>query len=500
MQALATQARGSTFTIDTEVGFDTPADLERFTTALAAFVAREAAKHARPQPAGTESSSADIRLRPRHMEAVVTNPDRVVVEILVAAPIESVWKALREPAEICRWFAWNAPKLAEEVEMMFVQGVKANEAEHVLYADGLPDRFKLEACGAHTIVRVIRSAPVTDASWQGIYDESTEGWLTFLHQLRFALEASSGADRRTLFFNGRARAAGTRFPADAGSRAARGGAGRPALHRDDRDRRRDQGTIWHRGPYQLGLTADVLGDGLIVVNDRPRTAKSHHGGGTVCITTYGVADAAFVRLRDRWTVVEGHLRSDRDRALLAACYSRAMIRLYALGVLTMCLVTRGSAQGEKQGVTYRAPGGTTLRLILDESNVGPEVTVGEMVFPPNSDSGEHAHAALEMFYVISGELDHVVNGTSQILTPGMAGFVKPPDKVRHKTGPAGAKVVVVWVPRRRPEDCGALDARAQIDSALHAATRPGQPHVCHNARCFSGIVCEDPSMTLPSWF
>jgi DNA-binding transcriptional ArsR family regulator len=33
-----------TFAIDTEVSFATPADLERFTTALAAFVAREAAK------------------------------------------------------------------------------------------------------------------------------------------------------------------------------------------------------------------------------------------------------------------------------------------------------------------------------------------------------------------------------------------------------------------------------------------------------------------------
>jgi hypothetical protein len=236
------------------------------------------------------------------MEAVVTNPDRVIVEILVAAPIESVWKALREPAEICRWFAWNAPKLAEEVEMMFVQGVKANEAEHVLYADGLPDRFKLEAWGAHTIVRVIRSAPVTDASWQGIYDESTEGWLTFLHQLRFALERHPGADRRTLFFNGRAKANGAPLPADAlglaplvvvpvGQRYTATTATGDAI----------EGTVWHRGPYQLGLTADVLGDGLIVVNDRPRTAKSHHGGGTVCITTYGVADAAFVRLRDRWT-------------------------------------------------------------------------------------------------------------------------------------------------------------------------------------------------------
>jgi DNA-binding transcriptional ArsR family regulator len=34
-----------TFTIDTEIGFDTPADLERFTTELAAFVAGQAATH-----------------------------------------------------------------------------------------------------------------------------------------------------------------------------------------------------------------------------------------------------------------------------------------------------------------------------------------------------------------------------------------------------------------------------------------------------------------------
>lgn len=106
-----------------------------------------------------------------------------------------------------------------------------------------------------------------------------------------------------------------------------------------------------------------------------------------------------------------------------------------------------SAQsGKTQGSTFRSPSGTTLKLMLDETNVGPEVTVGEMVFPPNQDSGDHQHGAIEMFYVISGELDHVVNGVSHVLKPGMAGYVKPPDKVRHKTGPAGAKVVVIWVP------------------------------------------------------
>jgi quercetin dioxygenase-like cupin family protein len=125
-----------------------------------------------------------------------------------------------------------------------------------------------------------------------------------------------------------------------------------------------------------------------------------------------------------------------------------MTKTYGLaGLIALCLAAQGAAQSEKlQGATYRAPGGTTLRLMLDESNVGPDVTLGEMVFPPNSDSGDHKHGATEMFYVVTGELDHVVNGKSQILKPGMAGYVKPPDSVRHKTGPAGAKVVVVWVP------------------------------------------------------
>jgi quercetin dioxygenase-like cupin family protein len=125
-----------------------------------------------------------------------------------------------------------------------------------------------------------------------------------------------------------------------------------------------------------------------------------------------------------------------------------MSRRLGMGLaLAALLAGTAAAQSEKlQGTTYRAPSGTTLRLMLDETNVGPEVTVGEMIFPANQDSGDHAHGAKEMFYVVSGELEHVVNGKSQFLKPGMAGYVNPPDKVRHKTGPAGAKVVVIWVP------------------------------------------------------
>ena len=116
----------------------------------------------------------------------------------------------------------------------------------------------------------------------------------------------------------------------------------------------------------------------------------------------------------------------------------------SLAIALALIVTPCAAQ--QQGTTYRSPGGATLRLILDESNLGAEASVGELTFPPNSDSGDHMHGSIEILYVISGELEHVVNGKSVILKPGMAGYVKPTDTIRHKTGPAGAKVVVMWIP------------------------------------------------------
>jgi hypothetical protein len=45
-------------------------------------------------------------------------------------------------------------------------------------------------------VRVTRAAPA--GSWDGVYDEVNEGWLTFFQQLRFYLERNAGRERRTV--------------------------------------------------------------------------------------------------------------------------------------------------------------------------------------------------------------------------------------------------------------------------------------------------------------
>jgi quercetin dioxygenase-like cupin family protein len=110
-------------------------------------------------------------------------------------------------------------------------------------------------------------------------------------------------------------------------------------------------------------------------------------------------------------------------------------------------VAADSRQTGSSERTYQSPGGTKLRVLVDESSLkGTEVEIAELTFAPNSDSGDHKHGVTETFYVLEGELEHVVNGQSLKLTPGMVGSVRPPADVRHKTGPAGAKALVIWAP------------------------------------------------------
>jgi dihydroorotase/N-acyl-D-amino-acid deacylase len=96
---------------------------------------------------------------------------------------------------------------------------------------------------------------------------------------------------------------------------------------------------------------------------------------------------------------------------------------------------------------FVSPGGTAMRVLADERDVrGDEVEIVELTFPPNSDSGDHRHAVTETFYVLDGQMEQVVNGTPVKLAPGMSATIRSTDQVRHKSGPNGARVLVVWAP------------------------------------------------------
>ncbi len=93
--------------------------------------------------------------------------------------------------------------------------------------------------------------------------------------------------------------------------------------------------------------------------------------------------------------------------------------------------------------------GAEIELLLSESNLGGnEVQIGEITWPPGANSGNHPHGATEVFYVLEGELEHVVDGVSEILGPGDLGFVRPPSEVNHITSPDGGPVraLVIWAP------------------------------------------------------
>jgi quercetin dioxygenase-like cupin family protein len=101
------------------------------------------------------------------------------------------------------------------------------------------------------------------------------------------------------------------------------------------------------------------------------------------------------------------------------------------------------------GRLYESPtSGTRIRMLLEEANLGgKEVEIGEITLPAGVNSGEHLHGATEIFYVLSGELEHVVDGKSHLLKPGMLGFVRPPAKVNHVVpGTEPVKALVIWAP------------------------------------------------------
>jgi hypothetical protein len=125
--------------------------------------------------------------------------DPVIVEIEIAASIDTVWAALRDRVEIKRWFGWDYDGLDDEIEFIFFQAPKADDDAHVLDG-GPPGVIALEERGDRTVVRVTRAAPA--GSWDGVYDEINEGWITFFQQLRFYLERHPGQDRRTVHVPG----------------------------------------------------------------------------------------------------------------------------------------------------------------------------------------------------------------------------------------------------------------------------------------------------------
>ena len=89
-----------------------------------------------------------------------------------------------------------------------------------------------------------------------------------------------------------------------------------------------------------------------------------------------------------------------------------------------------------------------IKVLVEAANLdGDEVELAEIYFPAGYQSSGHGHGAIEIFYVLEGVLEHVVNGESHRLVPGQVGIVRPGDEVDHRVGDDGpCRALLVWAP------------------------------------------------------
>lgn len=101
---------------------------------------------------------------------------------------------------------------------------------------------------------------------------------------------------------------------------------------------------------------------------------------------------------------------------------------------------------ESKGTRVLEAPGVAIKILVEASNYGSgEVEVAELTL--SSSSAEHRHSSSEIIYVLEGVLEHVVNGETHRIEPGMVGVVKPGDTVVHRVvAPGPVKALLVWSP------------------------------------------------------
>jgi uncharacterized protein YndB with AHSA1/START domain len=215
---------------------------------------------------------------------MTSTSDLPVIEVTVGAPVATVWESLRNPDLIRRWHGWHyGEDLDKEIQLIFGNPESVDEANHVLVAGG-SDRFELIEVPGGTRVRITRPPYVPDEEWSAYYDDITEGWTSFLQQLKFMHEVHPGEERRTIFLMARG-------PAD----------GVPALLKKPPV---DLGEMWFQSAHQQGAVLPSLGPGLLITaaKDPVERAEGPMGADAMAIiTTYGLNDTAFDEQRKAWT-------------------------------------------------------------------------------------------------------------------------------------------------------------------------------------------------------
>jgi uncharacterized protein YndB with AHSA1/START domain len=146
-------------------------------------------------------------------QAKETREKRTIVkEIEVAAPLETVWKALTDGTDLARWFPLEAsfePGVGGKVRLSWGPEFEATSTLTIWEPDKrfgwesatpsgnpLSMEFSVEARGGKTLVRVTQSGFSSGSEWDEEFFDSTDyGWGFMLFNLREYLERHAGQAR-----------------------------------------------------------------------------------------------------------------------------------------------------------------------------------------------------------------------------------------------------------------------------------------------------------------
>lgn len=221
------------------------------------------------------------------------------LSVHINADAAQVWVMLREPSKVAQWHGWEYEELQDEIKQIYFTNATEDDHHSILTLGG-GDRFVLEPVGDGTRVSLERAPRGTTGEWEAYYDDITEGWITFLQQLRFALERHPRANRHTLFLSGTPRdsrpiveqLALTGLPEPGEEYSTQSATGEELA-----------GKVWYRTERQLGLTVEHYADhgrGLLIVADTPPNEDRPDGGVMVIASTYDLGAKDLRTIRDRW--------------------------------------------------------------------------------------------------------------------------------------------------------------------------------------------------------
>jgi hypothetical protein len=233
---------------------------------------------------------------------------REVISVDVPVDFDTAWAYVRDPRLIRRWWGWDRASLDEDIVQMFLDDAVVQRADCGLPLGWLRwhNHDRLEVRGGwgdvpRTTITLRRPERALLASFDGLRDEVDEGWITWLHQLKFALSRHLGEDRHALAIHELDAERPDRALYRAGLHGARGVPVGGAVEIRRPDGTVTGGSLEFCERHQFGLWLRGLGGSLLVVQLVPPGSHPPSGALNAIWSLWGLDDDELDAARQRWT-------------------------------------------------------------------------------------------------------------------------------------------------------------------------------------------------------